>query len=97
MPWFDASYGYHKVQGRAQWSYPGPNDAAVLTRGEMVRRTDSIRKQKVFTSEPSVSNPAFNSMPRLWGDLELYRPLCFLLHDHCPSRDITPMGDITNT
>ena len=36
----------------------------------------------------------FNGVSCLLSDFKLDRRLCFLLHDHCPTRHSTAMGDI---
>jgi hypothetical protein len=41
-------------------------------------------------------DPGGDRLPRLFGDLELHRPLRLLLHDNCTASDATALDDIVN-
>ena len=41
-------------------------------------------------------DPSGDGVPRLFGDLELHRPLGLLLHDDCSGSDVTPLDHVVD-
>src|SRR5258707_5349889 len=62
-------------------SRPGMNDPRILPSRQVRRRRHTARKEELLRLQAGGRDPGTDRVPRLFGDLELHRPLGLLLHD----------------
>jgi len=55
----------------------------------MRRLRNAARKEELLRLQTGRCDPRSDCAPRLFGDLELHRPLGLLLHDNCAGGDMT--------
>jgi hypothetical protein len=72
------------------------HDAGVLPGGQMWRRPQPAREQKVVGLECGFGDPRGEGVAGRLGQLELHRPLRLVLHHHRPVQDLIAVGDIAH-
>jgi hypothetical protein len=70
--------------------------ARILTRRDMRRFVEPARKQEVGRRQHCRLNPCPDTVAGLLCDLELDRPLSFLLHDRRSAGDSVPVANVAN-
>ena len=75
---------------------PGMNDPGILPSRKVRRRRHAARKEKLLRLQVGGRDPGSDRVPRLFGDLELHRPLGLLLHDNRAWGDMTALDHIAN-
>ena len=63
----------------------------------MGRRRHAARKEELLRLQASGRDPGTDRVPRLFGDLELHRPLGLLLHDNRAGGDMTALDHVVDT
>src|SRR5437867_546727 len=63
-------------------SRPSMNDPGILPSRKVRRRRHTARKEELLRLQAGGRDPGTDRVPRLFGDLELHRPLGLLLHDN---------------
>src|SRR5258706_14104362 len=77
-------------------SRPGMNDPRILPSRQVRRRRHTARKEELLRLQAGGRDPGTDCVPRLFGDLELHRPLGLLLHDDRTRGDMTALEHIAN-
>src|SRR6266700_1951695 len=77
-------------------SRPGMNDPGILPSRKVRRRRHTARKEELLWLQAGGRDPGTDRVPRLFGDLELHRPLGLLLHDNRAWGDMTAREHIAN-
>src|SRR6266496_948333 len=77
-------------------SRPGMNDPGILPSRKVRRRRHTARKEELLRLQAGGRDPSTDRVPRLFGDLELHRPLGLLLHDNRAWGDMTALEHIAD-
>src|SRR5438105_4265727 len=77
-------------------SCPGMNDPGILPSRKVRRRRHTAWKKELLRLQAGGRDPGTDRVPRLFGDLELHRPLGLLLHDNRAWGDMTVLEHIAN-
>ena len=68
----------------------------ILPSRKVRRRRHTARKEELLRPQAGGRDPGTDRVPRLFGDLELHRPLGLLLHDNRAWGDMTASEHIAN-
>src|SRR6266700_2470984 len=77
-------------------SRPGMNDPGILPSRKVRRLRHTARKEELLRLQAGGRDPGTDRVPRLFGDLELHRPLRLLLHDNRAWGDMTALEHIAD-
>src|SRR6266566_622029 len=73
-----------------------PDDPGILPSRKVRRCRHTARKEELLRLQAGGRDPGTDRVPRLFGDLELHRPLGLLLHDNRAWGNMTALEHIAN-
>src|SRR5207249_6331033 len=77
-------------------SGPRMNDPGILPSRKVRRRRHTARKEELLRLQAGGRDPGTDRVPRLFGYLELHRPLGLLLHDNRAWSNMTALEHIAD-